>query len=248
VHARRAGKPEVGAGPDLAGGQGKPARPLRTPAGAFDVALAPQPARRALYSRSMDVGNSVWSAAALLFFVMDPSGNAPIVLSLLKGVEKSRRRPVVFRELVIALGVLLFFLFLGVPILSFLGLQEQSIAIGGGIVLGVIGLRMVFPSAEGVMGAQLGGEPFIVPLAIPLIAGPSAMAVVILLARTQPDAMGRWVGALLLAWAGTAAVLLAAPLLYRALKERGLIAIERLMGMLLIMLAVQMVVNGVTSL
>lgn len=196
----------------------------------------------------MEVGNSVWSAAALLFFVMDSFGNAPIVLSLLKDVDKSRRRFIVMRELIIALGVLLFFLFLGNNILQFLGLQEQSVAIGGGIVLGVIGLRMVFPGAAGVMGQQLAGEPFIVPLAIPLIAGPSAMAIVILLARTQPEAMGRWVGALLIAWVGTAAVLLAAPLLYRVLRDRGLIAIERLMGMLLIMLSVQMIVNGVTSL
>src|SRR5690606_31648324 len=128
---------------------------------------------------------------------------------------------------------LLFFLLLGQDILDFLGLQEEAVAIGGGIVLGVIGLRMVFPQAEGVMGYQLGGEPFIVPLAIPLIAGPSAMATVILLARSQPGATGQWVLALLLAWAATAAVLLAAPLLYRLLRERGLVAIERLMGMLL---------------
>ena len=196
----------------------------------------------------MDVGNSVWSAAALLFFVMDPFGNSPLMLSLLKDVEERRRFRVVFRELLIALAVLLLFLFVGQDILNFLGLQRQSVAIAGGIVLGVIGLRMVFPRPEGVMGRQIGGEPFIVPLAIPLIAGPSAMAMVILMARSEPAATGKWVTALLLAWAGTAAVLLMAPMLYRVLRERGLIAIERLMGMILIMLAVQLVVNGVTAL
>lgn len=175
---------------------------------------------------------------------MDPFGNAPLAISLLKDVEKSRRRKVLMRELLIALGVLVFFLFFGEIILRFMGLQQESVAIAGGIVLGVIGLRMVFPRAEGVMGYQVGGEPFIVPLAIPLIAGPSAMAFVILLARSQPAAMGRLTLALLLAWLGTAAVLLAAPLLLRLLKERGLQAVERLMGMLLIMLAVQMVLNG----
>ena len=196
----------------------------------------------------MDVGNSVWSAAALLFFVMDPFGNSPLMLTLLKDVPAQRRRFVVLRELLIALGVLLLFLFVGQDILGFLGLQRQSVAIAGGIVLGVIGLRMVFPRPEGVMGKQLGGEPFIVPLAIPLIAGPSAMAMVILMARTEPEALGKWVSALLIAWGATAAVLLTAPVLYRVLRERGLIAIERLMGMLLIMLAVQLVVNGVTAL
>ena len=196
----------------------------------------------------MDSGTSVWSAAALLFFVLDPFGNAPIVLSLLKGVGKTRRRIVILRELVIALGVLLFFLFLGERILQFLGLQQQAVAIAGGIVLGVIGLRMVFPRPEGVMGEQGGGEPFIVPLAIPLIAGPSALATVILMAHRSPGEMGRWTAAVLLAWAGTAVVLLSAPLLYRVLGPRGLTAAERLMGMLLIMLAVQMMVDGISSL
>lgn len=196
----------------------------------------------------MDPLQGVWPAAVLLFFVMDPFGNIPLVLTLLKDVDKERRRRVVMRELVIALAVLLFFLFFGQHILGFLGLQEESVSIAGGIVLGVIGLRMVFPRAEGVMGFQAGGEPFIVPLAIPLIVGPSAMAMVILLARSAPGSLGRWVVALLVAWLATAAVLMAAPLLLRLLKERGLQAVERLMGMLLIMLAVQMVVNGISAL
>ncbi len=196
----------------------------------------------------MDVWQGVWQPAVLLLFVMDPFGNVPLVLTLLRDVPEERRRRVVARELVIALAVLLFFLLFGQGILAFLGLQEESVAIAGGIVLGVIGLRMVFPRAEGVMGYQVGGEPFIVPLAVPLIAGPSAMAMVILLARSEPGGLGQWVVALLIAWLGTAAVLMAAPLLLRLLKERGLQAVERLMGMLLIMLAVQMVVNGLSTL
>ncbi len=192
----------------------------------------------------MSVGSDVWSAAVLLFFVMDPFGNIPMVLSLLKDVAPERRRKVVLRELVIALLVLLFFLFLGQQILDFLGLHEESVSIAGGIVLAVIGLRMVFPRPEGVMGQQPEGEPFIVPLAVPLIAGPSAMAMVILMARSDPSAMGMWTLALLLAWVGTAAVILASPLLMKLLRQRGLAALERLMGMLLIMLAVEMVVDG----
>ncbi len=196
----------------------------------------------------MDSWQGVWQPAVLLLFVMDPFGNVPLVLSLLKDVPPERRRRVLRRELLIALGVLLFFLFFGRSILGFLGLEDESVAIAGGIVLGVIGLRMVFPRASGVMGYQAGGEPFIVPLAVPLIAGPSAMAFVILLARSDPGAMGQWTVALLVAWVGTAAVLMAAPLLLRLLKERGLQAVERLMGMLLIMLAVQMVIDGLTAL
>jgi len=195
----------------------------------------------------MEVWEGVWQPAALLLFVMDPFGNVPLLLSLLKDVPEERRRRVVVRELLIALGVLLFFLFFGQRILDFLGLEEESVAIAGGIVLGVIGLRMVFPRAEGVMGHQVGGEPFIVPLAVPLIAGPSAMTFVILLSHNQPGGLGRGVLALLLAWLGTAVVLLAAPLLLRLLEERGLQAVERLMGMLLIMLAVQMALDGLAA-
>lgn len=196
----------------------------------------------------MSVGSDVWSAAVLLFFVMDPFGNVPLVLSLLKDVAPQRRRKVVLRELIIALLVLLFFLFLGQQILEFLGLHEESVSIAGGIVLAVIGLRMIFPRPDGVMGQQPEGEPFIVPLAIPLIAGPSAMAMVILMARSDPAAMGMWTLALLLAWVGTAAVILASPLLMKLLRPRGLSALERLMGMLLIMLAVEMVVDGILRL
>ncbi len=196
----------------------------------------------------MDIGSGVWSAALLLFFVMDPFGNAPLAISLLKDVEKSRRRKVLMRELLIALGVLMFFLFFGEAMLRFMGLQQEAVSIAGGIVLGVIGLRMIFPNKEGVMGAQVGGEPFIVPLAVPLIAGPSAMAMVILMAKSNPGQMGMWLVALLFAWGATAVVMMASPLLLRLLGERGLTAIERLMGMVLIMLAVQMVVNGMGSL
>jgi len=195
----------------------------------------------------MELGGNVWSAATVLLFVMDPFGNVPTVLALLRDVDPSRRRRVIARELLIALGVLMVFLFAGQAILDFLGLQRESVTIAGGIVLGIIGLRLIFPRPEGLLGHQAAGEPFLVPLAIPLIAGPSAMATVILMARNAPDQVGRSALAILLAWGLTAAVLLAAPALYRLLRERGLQAVARLMGMLLIMIAVQMVLNGLDS-
>jgi len=195
----------------------------------------------------MELGANVWSAATVLLFVMDPFGNAPLVLKLLENVDPARRRWVIARELLIALAVLMTFLFAGQAILDFLGLQRESVTIAGGIVLGIIGLRLIFPRPEGVMGHQAAGEPFLVPLAIPLIAGPSAMATVILMARNAPDQMGRSALAIVLAWGITAAVLLAAPTLFRLLRERGLQAVARLMGMLLIMIAVQMVLNGLES-
>ena len=189
----------------------------------------------------------IFSAATILFLVMDPLGNVPLFLSLLKDIDAKRRRRIILREMLIALVILLIFLFFGQRLLDFLKLQQESVSIAGGIVLFIIAIRMIFPSRGGVMGAQLEGEPFIVPLAIPLIAGPSSLATLILLVRSDPSRMIDWLLALSSAWAVTAIILLSAPFFYRILKQRGLAAIERLMGMLLIMISVQMLLNGIKN-
>ena len=195
----------------------------------------------------MIFNDAIISSAVVLFLVMDPLGNIPIFLSLLKDIEPKRRWKIISRELLIALVILLIFLFFGQRILSLLQLESESVSIAGGIILFIIGIRMVFPSRRGVLGDQLEGEPFIVPLAIPLIAGPSALATLILLVNSDPSNMLNWLYVLLIAWALTAVILLSAPIFYKILKKRGLAAIERLMGMILIMIAVQMFVTGIRS-
>lgn len=195
----------------------------------------------------MEISSAVLSAAVLLLLVMDPLGNIPIFLSILKDIEESKRRRIILREVFIALGILLVFLFLGQRLLSFLQLEQESVSISGGIVLFLIGIRMIFPTGQGVMGAQLQGEPFIVPLATPLIAGPSALATLILMVGREPSRIYEWLLALVLAWAITAIILLAAPLFFKVLRQRGLAAIERLMGMLLIMVSVQMLLDGIRN-
>ncbi len=195
-----------------------------------------------------EISGTVLSAATLLFLVMDPLGNIPLFLSLLKDIDEKRRRPIILRELFFALFVLLIFLFFGQGLLDFLNLQQESVSIAGGIVLFIIAIRMVFPSRHGIMGDALQGEPFIVPLAIPLIAGPSALATLLLMVRSDPARMLAWLVALLLAWGATAVILLSAPFFFRILRQRGLAAVERLMGMLLIMVSVQMLLNGIRSL
>ncbi len=177
-----------------------------------------------------------------LFLVMDPVGNVPIFLSVLKTVEQSRRRRVLLREIGIAFVVLAIFLAGGRQMMRFLGLEQPAIGIAGGIVLFLIALRMVFPSEHAARGPLPDGEPFIVPLAVPLVAGPSALATLLLLQSTTPLPM--LFAALTIAWAISAAILLSSTFLYRILGERGLIAMERLMGMLLVMVAVQMLLNG----
>lgn len=191
----------------------------------------------------------IFSAAIILILVMDPLGNIPIFLSILKNVAENRRRKIILREVLIALFILIIFLFFGRQLLSFLALQQESVSISGGIVLFIIGIRMVFPSRHNaLMGSSHDEEPFIVPLAIPLIAGPSTIATLILMVSHEPTMMTKWFFALLVAWAVSSAILLSAPFFFRILRNRGLAAVERLMGILLIMLSVQMFINGVKGL
>ena len=187
------------------------------------------------------------SAALLLFLILDPLGNIPVFLSLLKPLPGGRRRIVLARELLIALAVLFGFLWGGKYVLEAMHLRQESVSIAGGIVLFLIGLKMIFPTPEGMFGETGEGEPFIVPMAIPLVAGPSGMASVMLLGSQEPDRMGDWSLALLIAWFGTAAILFSATYLYRLLGQRVLVAIERLMGMLLVAISVQMLLDGVKT-
>lgn len=190
---------------------------------------------------------TVISAAVLLFFILDPLGNIPVLLSLFKGLPAARQRKVLMRELLIALVVLMLFLWGGQYALELMHLRQESVSIAGGIVLFLIGLRMIFPTSEGVMGDVPGGEPFVVPLAIPMIAGPSGMAAVMLLGSQEPDRMGDWMLALTLAWGATALILFSATWLKKLLGTRVLTAVERLMGMVIVALSVQMFLDGIKS-
>ena len=188
----------------------------------------------------------LFSAVVTLFLIMDPIGNIPLFLSVLKTVPAERRRIVLVRELVIAYLVLLSFMFLGSYALRFLGLEQETISIAGGIVLFLIALRMILP-ADVPPGETLEGEPFVVPLAVPLIAGPSTLAALLLLQRTAPSQTVPLLLAVTIAWALSGVILLSSTFFYRVLRERGLIALERLMGMLLVMVAVQMLLNGIRA-
>lgn len=195
----------------------------------------------------MDSHVNALSAGILLFLIMDPLGNIPLFLSLLKNVAPKRRRWVLVRELLIALGVLFAFLLGGGFILRVLQLKQESVSIAGGLVLFLIGVRMIFPPKEGLFGDTGSGEPFIVPLAIPSVAGPSTMAALLLLTNQHPGRLASWSLALFAAWLATAAILLSSTYLYRWLGEQVLTALERLMGMLLVALSVQMFLGGVVA-
>lgn len=186
------------------------------------------------------------SAFLTILFVMDPLGNVPIFLSVLKDVPEARRKPVIARELLLALAILAAFLVGGTWFLQLLQLEQESISIAGGIILFIIGLRMIFPSGAVLSMDDLpAGEPFLVPLATPCVAGPSTLAVVMLFVHENPRQTLELGGALFCAWLVSAIVLLSSPLLFRVLGQRGLIATERLMGMLLVIISVQMFFDGV---
>jgi multiple antibiotic resistance protein len=190
---------------------------------------------------------STASAILLLLLVMDPLGNIPFFLAALAPVEAARRGKVVIRELLIAYGVMVGFLFLGRPLLTLLAISGPALTIAGGVILFLIALRMVFPPATGALAETVQGEPLIVPLAIPYVAGPSVLATEILLMNRDPTRWGTWWVALTAAWLATAVLLMLGSRLGAALGARGMIAIERLMGMILVAVAVQMFLSGVTE-
>lgn len=187
----------------------------------------------------------IWTASITLLLIMNPLGNLPIFLSVLRHIEPKRRRVVLARELIFALIIMLIFLYAGTGLLESLGLRQEAVGIAGGIILFIIALRMIFPQPGGVLGLPAGEEPFLVPLATPLISGPSLLASLILLANQSPDRMLDWTIAAVGAWVVSATVLMFSNVFLRALGQRGLNAIERLMGMILIMIAVQMFLDGI---
>jgi multiple antibiotic resistance protein len=187
---------------------------------------------------------TILSAAILLFLVMDPLGNILLFVAALKNVPAARRARVVARELLIAYAVMVVFLFTGEHLLAALSISGPALTIAGGLVLFLIAVRMVFPSADHSLAENVDGEPFLVPLAIPYVAGPSTLATLLLLMSREPRRWPEWLLALTCAWLLSAAILVMGGRLGKFLGRRGLLALERLMGLLLVALAVQMSLEG----
>ena len=183
------------------------------------------------------------TAIVLIFLVIDPFGNVPFFVSALDKVSPERRNRVVVRELLIAYLVMVVFLFMGDPLLRVLGISGPALTIAGGVILFLIALRMVFPIG-GRQHEDIDGEPFIVPLAIPYVAGPSVLAIELLLMSEDPTRWMTWLLAITVAWAGSSVIVGFGAQIVGRLGRRGLIAIERLMGMILVAIAIQMFLTG----
>ncbi|MFM8476421.1 MAG: MarC family protein [Planctomycetaceae bacterium] len=178
----------------------------------------------------------------LLFIVLDPFGNLVLINSLLKDYSPARRRSIMLRESAIALGILQVAVFAGDAVMGALGLETSSLGIAGGIVLFMIAMGMIFP-AKKLLDDEDVSDPVIVPIAIPLLAGPGTISLILLLAQKHNRLL---VGLAVLVACGLSSLILAlSPRIHAFLGTRGSRALERLMGMLLVMLAVQMVLDGV---
>lgn len=194
----------------------------------------------------METATSFASAALLLLLIIDPFGNLVTINSILREVPPGRRQRVILRECIIAFFILVGFLLVGERLLGLLGLRPPTLSISGGIVLFLIALRMVFPTKDRSLD-RIDGEPMVVPIAVPLIAGPSTLAMILLLATREPGAMLKWFGAVCAALGLSTLLLWASPLFFDRLGHRVTMAAERLVGMLLIMLAVQMFLDGLET-
>ncbi len=192
--------------------------------------------------------SSVISMAVLLFLVMDPVGNVPLFLAILRPLPPRRRARVILRESLIGLGVLALFLLVGRQALALLQVSMSSLSLAGGVILFLIALSMVFKGGDTLIQGESGTDPLIVPLAVPLIAGPSAISTVMLVAGRAPGHPGAPLVALALAWSAGTVLLLASGALYRLLGDKVLQACERLMGLLLAMISVEMVTAGLRAL
>ena len=190
---------------------------------------------------------NLFAIAFTLFLLMDSIGNVPLYLSILKNLDAKRQRLVILRELVIALFIIILFMFLGDGLMSFLQISDSTIQIAGGVILFLICLKMIFPSKDDPQERMpLDQEPLVVPLAVPLVAGPAVLAAVMIYSR-QDISYWAMIGAIFMAWAATLVVLLASSYLKNLLGWRGLTALERLMGLVLILIAVQMFLTGLHS-
>ncbi len=190
---------------------------------------------------------TTFSAIVLLFLIMDPIGNIPLFLSALKNVNEQRQKQIIIRELLIAWLVMIIFLFAGQHVLHLLNISEPSLTIAGGIILFLIAIRMIFPEYERKGEQLIDSEPFIVPLAIPSIAGPAALTSVLFIANRNPDRWPWWLLAITIACIASGIILFFASVLSRYLGKRGIIALERLMGLILVTISVQMFMTGITN-
>ncbi|NIH41272.1 MAG: YhgN family NAAT transporter [Buchnera aphidicola (Periphyllus aceris)] len=192
---------------------------------------------------------SMISTTILLVLIMDPLGNLPIFMTILKNFDSKRRRIIIIKEMLVALLIMFTFLFSGENILSFLNLKTETVSISGGIILFFIAIKMIFPNDESNENNENNistkDEPFLVPLAIPLVAGPSVLATLMLLSHQNSSCIKSLILSLIIAWLVTLIILLMSDIFLKIFGKKVVNVLERLMGLILIMLSTQMFLDGI---
>lgn len=191
----------------------------------------------------MDLLASIAPMAIKFFLVANPIGNSPAIIALTKSYPFQRQRKIILREALIALLIALFFQFFGEYFLKLINIKDYALTLTGGILLFLVSLNMIFTTEISSDGTQSKQEPFIVPIATPILTGPGLMAFIMLYSRIEPSSITVTL-AILLAWVGIVGILALAPYLQRVLGERGLVALEQLMGMILSFMSMEMIVRG----
>lgn len=185
------------------------------------------------------------TAGMTFLLIMDPLGNVPLFLTSLRKTSHERRQWVILRECLIALLVMVVFVFAGKGLLTVLHIDEAALKAAGGVILMLIAIRMVFPTPEKSLKEPVTHEePFIVPLAVPYVAGPSLLAMIVVFVSQDPDNVPWYLGGLVISWLVTTVTLYFSGFLQRVVGTRALVAVERLMGMILVLLSVQMMFEG----
>lgn len=180
-----------------------------------------------------------------LFFIFNATGQIPLFLALLAKFSQKKQYQIIIREFLIALCILLLFIFCGDEILSAIGITREVISIAGGLILFLISLGMIFPK-ESEHNSQLAQEPMVVPLAIPLISGPGIMTTVMMYSHDtgKPFLVA---AAAIAAWVPSLLIILAGSLIKKILGAKGLVALERLGGMILCLIGIQLFIDGVMT-
>lgn len=187
---------------------------------------------------------AILAKAFQLFLVLDPIGNTGIIATLISGFAKERQRRILVRELLFALIILTVMLFIGSYLLSSLGLSQAAVTITGGIIFFLFAISLLFPGSSMMSMKNLSEEPFMVPIATPLIVGPSSTATVILFSHDPAMTWVSSLAAVIIAWIATAIIVLSGPLLLARVGKLGMMVAERMIGMICALIAVKMVLKG----
>lgn len=189
---------------------------------------------------------SVWNIALAFFLVANPIGNTPAFVSLVKDFDYKRQKQILFRESIFSFLIAFVFIFIGKPFLSALGIQSYSLSFCGGILLFLVSLNMIFPAVESANGIKHPRDPFIVPIATPLITGGGVLSTIMIYSEQEQN-MPKIMMATIIAWIAVTAIVVSAAYLQKILGRRGLLAMEQLMGMMLALMSMQLLVNGTTK-